>query len=63
MVELDYGGVVALLDDERLRDDDSVQLVGAALAGLSDGDPDVATGAYEQLVSRWRAVQLLERAN
>ncbi|MFX0593202.1 hypothetical protein [Melissospora conviva] len=63
VVELDYGGVVALLDDERLRDDDSVQLVGEALAGLSDGDPDVATGAYERLVSRWRAVQLLERAN
>jgi hypothetical protein len=30
---------------------------------LARGDADSATEAYEKLVNRWRAVQLLERAN
>jgi len=54
---------VDLLPDETLREDDSPGLVAAGLAALARGDADAATEAYEKLVSRWRAVQLLERCN
>jgi hypothetical protein len=63
VVELDYGGLVDLLPDGALSEDDSPGLVAAGLAGLARGDADAATEAYEELVARWRAVQLLERCN
>lgn len=63
MVELDYGGLVNLLPDEQLVADDSPELVATGLAGLARGDAEAATDAYERLVARWRAVQLLERCN
>ena len=63
IVELDYGGLVDLLPDEDLVADDSPELVASGLAGLARGDAEVATEAYEKLVARWRAVQLLERCN
>ncbi|MFY1635170.1 hypothetical protein ACN27F_18165 [Solwaraspora sp. WMMB335] len=63
VVELDYGGLVRLLPDDSLTDDDSPGLVAAGLAALSRGDADDAGEAYEKLVARWRAVQLLERCN
>lgn len=63
VVELDYGGLVHLLADEALAEDDSPELVAAGLAALSRGDAEAASEAYEKLVARWRAVQLLERCN
>jgi hypothetical protein len=63
LVELDYSGLVSLLSDDALDQDDSPGLVAAGLTALSRGDADSATEAYEQLVTRWRAVQLLERCN
>jgi hypothetical protein len=63
IVELDYGGLTGLLPGEELAQDDSPGLVAAGLSALSRGDADAATEAYEKLVSRWRAVQLLERCN
>ncbi|MER7167400.1 hypothetical protein [Micromonospora sp. NPDC000207] len=63
VVELDYGGLVHLLSDETLAADDSPELVAAGLAGLSKGEADEASAAYDKLVARWRAVQLLERCN
>lgn len=63
VVELDYGGLTSLLSEDALRDDDSVELVSTGLAGLEREDGDAATAAYEQLVQRWRAVQLMERSN
>lgn len=63
VVELDYGGLVHLLTDDALDEDDSPGLVASGLAGLSRGDAEAATEAYEKLVARWRAVQLLERCN
>ncbi|HEX6499167.1 MAG TPA: hypothetical protein VF054_09065 [Micromonosporaceae bacterium] len=63
VVELDYGGLVSLLPEETLREDDSPGLVAAGLAALGRGDVDAATETYERLVSRWRAVRLLERYN
>jgi hypothetical protein len=63
VVELDYGGLVDLLSDEVLAGDDSPALAAAGLAALAKADAEAATEAYETLVSRWRAVQLLERCN
>jgi hypothetical protein len=63
IVELDYGGLVDLLPEKDLAQDDSPGLVAAGLSALSRGDADAATEAYEKLVARWRAVQLLERCN
>jgi hypothetical protein len=63
IVELDYGGLVNLLSDESLTEDDSPGLVAAGLTAVGRGEADAATSAYERLVERWRAVQLLERCN
>lgn len=63
VLELDYGGLADLLPEDTLRADDSPGLVAAGLAALARGDADGATEAYEKLVNRWRAVQLLERCN
>jgi hypothetical protein len=63
IVELDYGGLVNLLPDDVLAQDDSPGLVAAGLSALSRNDADAASEAYEKLVERWRSVQLLERCN
>jgi hypothetical protein len=63
VVELDYGGLVNLLPDDDLAQDDSPGLVAAGLSALSRGDADAASETYEKLVERWRAIQLLERCN
>jgi hypothetical protein len=63
VVELDYGGLTSLLNEEALLADDSVELVATGLAGLSKDDSQGATAAYERLVQRWREIQLLERSN
>jgi hypothetical protein len=63
VVELDYGGLSTILSDDALTSDDSPALVADGLAALAKGDADSATTAYEQLVERWRKIQLLERCN
>ena len=63
IVELDYGGLVNLLPDDDLAQDDSPGLVAAGLSALSRGDADAASSRYELLVERWRTVQLRERCN
>lgn len=63
VVELDYGGLVDLLPHDQLGEDDSPALMAAGLAALDRGDTEAAGDAYGRLVARWRAVQLLERAN
>jgi len=63
VVELDYGGLASILPDDTLDADDSPALVAQGLAALAKGDADAASTAYEQLVDRWRAIQLLERCN
>jgi hypothetical protein len=62
-VELDYGGLVHLVDDELLEDDQSAGDVHAALAGLAAGDARAAADAYRRLLLRWRAVQAYEHAS
>jgi hypothetical protein len=63
VVELDYGGLVHLLDDEDLRTDDSAGDVAASVVALGRGDVEGATAAYDRVISRWRTAQLVESAN
>ena len=63
LVELDYGGLVHLLDDEALSTDASVAEVAEALEALARGDGDAASDLYERVASRWRDMGVLEHAN
>ncbi len=62
-LELDYGGLVHLLDDDALRADFSARDVATALAALATGDEDAASAVYGVLVDRWATVRALEHAN
>ena len=62
-VELDYGGLVDLLDDDALRKDTSVADLAAALGALTEGRGDEAMHAYEEVLTRWRPLQSLETAS
>jgi hypothetical protein len=44
-------------------EDDSVAEVAAAVAALTEDDPEEAGRHYAAVVGRWSAVQALERAN
>ena len=63
LVELDFGGLVHLMDDETLSADDSVGDIAAALDDLSRGDTAAAGARYEELTGRWRVIAALEHAN
>jgi hypothetical protein len=63
LVELDYGGLVHLLDDEALSADTSVADVADALEALARGDGDTAGDLYERVATRWRQLGALEHAN
>ncbi|HMA47111.1 MAG TPA: hypothetical protein VKP11_07935 [Frankiaceae bacterium] len=62
-VELDYGGLVELLDDVALRADTSVADLTAAFAALAEGRGQDAVDAYERVMSRWRLLQGRENAS
>jgi hypothetical protein len=63
LVELDYGGLVHLLDDETLSSDGSVADVAESVERLSVGDLRAAGECYERVVGRWRTIAALEHAN
>ncbi|WP_131096730.1 hypothetical protein [Streptomonospora litoralis] len=63
LLELDYAGLVDLLDDGRLREDHSVAEVSAALTGLETGQEELATAMYQRVTRRWKEIQALEHAN
>ncbi|GAA5068456.1 hypothetical protein HNP84_008385 [Thermocatellispora tengchongensis] len=63
LVELDYGGLVHLMDDETLRSDQSVAELAAALTGLETGQQELAFAMYQRVILRWKSIQLLESAN
>jgi hypothetical protein len=63
LVELDYGGIVGLLDDDALRADHSAADVAAALAALAAGDGAEAGRSYERVMTRWRDTESAERVN
>ncbi|KIH97108.1 hypothetical protein LP52_20485 [Streptomonospora alba] len=63
LLELDYGGLVHLVDDEGLRQDQSVAEVAAALTGLETGEEELATAMYQRVTGRWKKRQALQYAN
>ena len=63
LVELDYGGLVHLLDDRTLRADESVAEMTVALTGMERGEVELTVAMYKRLLARWRPVRALEAAN
>jgi hypothetical protein len=63
LVELDYGGLVHLLDDGALRADQSVAEASAAISALAAGETEFATAMYLRFASRWRVLEARERAS
>ena len=53
LVELDYGGLVQLVDDETLAGDTSAEDVTAALGALREGDAEKAMASYRRLRDFW----------
>jgi hypothetical protein len=63
LVELDYGGLVRLMNDDALQADQSVAELSAALTGLDTGQEELAYAMYQRVILRWKSMQLLESAN
>ena len=63
LVELDYGGLVGLMGDDELYDDDSAADVAHAIASLAAGEPEAAASAYQNVVARWGTLRGVEAAN
>lgn len=63
LVELDYGGLVQLLDDDALRADQSVAEVSAAVIALASKEFELAAAMYQRLRTRWRGMEAAERSN
>lgn len=63
LVELDYGGLVHLMDDRALSTDESVAEMAVALAAMRRGEAELAVAMYKRLLARWRLVRALESAN
>lgn len=63
LVELDYGGLVHLLDDAELSQDESARDIAAAMAALDAGDGARAAAAYARVTARMKALQAVESAN
>ncbi len=63
VLELDYGGLVELIPEEKIFADRSVELVEIGLTAMGQGELTQAGVAYEELVEFWRDTQLLERCN
>jgi hypothetical protein len=62
-VELDYLGLVDLVPDAELREDDSAGDVAEALSALHLGDTKLATKAYDRVTDRWRVAYAVESSN
>ena len=60
LVELDYGGLVQLLDDDALRADQSVAEVSATVSALASREFEVAAAMYQRLRARWRDLEAVE---
>jgi hypothetical protein len=63
LVELDYGGLVHLLDDAELSQDESARDMAHAMERLAAGDGEGAGAAYQRMTARMRALQAVETAN
>nr|WP_132111168.1 hypothetical protein [Actinocrispum wychmicini] len=62
-VELDYGGLVQLLDDEDLTADSSCEDVNAIVAALEAGDAEEVAERFERLREFWGELAIKERFN
>ncbi|HEY8456386.1 MAG TPA: hypothetical protein VIL34_12375 [Actinopolymorphaceae bacterium] len=62
-VELDYGGLVHLMDDQALYDDRSAEDVRTALQAVAEGNDKKAWASYCRLRKRWLGVRAKERAS
>ncbi|RZS41344.1 hypothetical protein EV193_103667 [Herbihabitans rhizosphaerae] len=62
-VELDYGGLVQLLDDDELVGDTSAQDVNAIVDALENGDAEEVAERFERLRDFWGELALRERFN
>jgi hypothetical protein len=62
-VELDYGGLVQLLDDDALLEDTSALDVQAILAAMESGDTDELNARYEKVREFWARLAAKERFN
>ena len=60
LVELDYGGLVQLLDDDALRADQSVAEVSAAVTALASREYELAAAMYRRLRARWRNLEAIQ---
>ncbi|MBP2707535.1 hypothetical protein JOL79_27500 [Microbispora sp. RL4-1S] len=63
LVELDYGGLVHVMDDRTLQGDQSVAEVSTALTSLDNGQEELAFAMYQRVILRWRSIKALETAN
>jgi hypothetical protein len=63
VVELDYGGLVNLLNDDALRGDQSVAEIRAAISGLNRDEPELAIAMYRRAADRWQTLRAAESAN
>ena len=63
LVELDYGGLVHLLDDGALCADQSVTEVAATISAVAAGEGEFATAMYQRFTGRWRALETLKQAS
>jgi len=63
LVELDYGGLVHLMDDDTLAADDSAGECAVALVALERDELELAVAMQLRLRTRWRAIRSLQNAN
>ncbi|RKN11528.1 hypothetical protein [Streptomyces radicis] len=63
LVELDYGGLVHTIDEDRLAADRSAAEVAEGLAALAADDLERASRVYEELTDRWMAIRERQFAN
>ena len=63
LVELDYGGLVHLVGDDALCENQSVAEIRAAIDGAAWGECELAAAMYMRARNRWRAFAAFEQAN
>jgi hypothetical protein len=62
-VELDYGGLVQLLEDTELTEDSSDEDVNAIIDALESGDADEVADRFDRLREFWGGLAVRERFN
>lgn len=63
LVELDYGGLAALIPPGDLATDTSCEEIWEAIQGLERGDAEVAAAGYEAVAGRWGVLRQRYREN